>query len=129
LTGVVSYIYDQDEAEEVGSYEGHLLAHVNVPSAYRQGKTGGHDGGSTDATLGDRLTWMTFNDFFITESSHQEVEDMYDGQKVPVLLYFTKLDYLEVNMGKALSQAAPALTDGDFLALCRSPPIQVRPRL
>ena len=126
LTGVVSYIYDQDEAEEVGSYEGHLLAHVNVPSAYRQGKTGGEDCRSSNATSEDQLTWMTFNDFCISESSLQEVEDMYDGQKVPVLLYFTKLDYLETIMGKALPRAAPALTDGDFLALCRSPPIQVR---
>lgn len=125
LTGVVSYIYDQDEAEEIGSYEGHLLAHVNVPPAYRQGKASRHIGRSSEPTLGSQLKWMTFNDFYITESSLHEVEDIYEGQKIPVLLYFTKLDYLDTNMGKELPQAAPALTDGDFFDLCRSPPIQV----
>lgn len=123
LTSVISYIYDQDEAAEIGnSYEGHLLAHIKVPEAYRRSMD------STNMSEGFPDTgsqWMTFNDFSINESNEKEVSETFDGQKIPILLYFTKFSYIDKMKGKQLVEPRPVLSPDQFLQLLRSPPIQV----
>lgn len=125
LTGVVSYIYDKDEAEEMGtSYEGHLISHINVPKPYYSN----HDSievmrhaGNTSGGLG--MKWLTFNDFSISPCSVEEIYKIYDGQKSPVLLFFTNISYLEETQGKKLDDAVPVLDQEKFVQLCNAPPI------
>lgn len=122
LSCVISYIHDKDEAEELGkSYEGHFLSHVRIPPMYRIAM----EGGACEAHSPDEYEWMTFNDFHITSARFEEVQNMYDGQKIPVLLYFTEATYLEQTTNLPLKHPRPVLTDDAFLDLCKAPPIQV----
>ena len=41
-------------------------------------------------------TWVTFNDFTVTESNAEEARKLYAGQKVPCLLLYTKGRYFTV---------------------------------
>eukprot|EP00889_Picochlorum_renovo_P008803 jgi/Picre1/35833/NNA_003293.t1 len=118
LTGVISYVYDKDEAEEMGkSYEGHLIAHINVPSYY--------DTFHNLEKSGDLgFTWMTFNDFVISPCAINEIRRTFDAQKVPVLLFFTKVSYLKNVQGKELPAAVSVLSESRFIELCNEPPIQ-----
>ena len=38
-----------------------------------------------------RYNWMVFNDFHITPSMPEEVAELYGGQKLPCLLYYTQV--------------------------------------
>lgn len=122
LTGVICYIYDKDEAEEMGrSYEGHLIAHINVPGNYSPTPLGA-PAGNTSGDLG--LRWITFNDFSITPCQLGDIQSTFDGQKQPVLLFFTKVDLLRQTMAKALQEPADVLSPDAFQSLCSAPPIQ-----
>lgn len=125
LTGVVSYVFDKDEAEEIGkSYEGHLISHVNIPRSYysSQESSGTIDqAGDTSGALG--MKWMTFNDFAISPCTLEEIYKTYDGQKSPVLLFFTKVSYLKDVDDKKLDGSVPVLDQEEFVQLCNAPPI------
>lgn len=122
LTGLISYVYDKDEAEEIGkSYEGHLLAHINVPGNYATAPV--EDvAGNTSGDLG--LRWMTFNDFSITPCRLDDVQNTFDGQKRPILLFFTKVSLLRQTSANVPRVPAEILSNDAFLSLCSAPPIQ-----
>lgn len=128
LTGMVSYIYDKDEAEEIGkSYEGHLISHVNVPKHYyeqsQETMEAMQHAGDTSGDLG--MKWMTFNDFSISPCSVEEVYTTYDGQKSPILLFFTKVSYLQEMGDNEFDVEAPVLELPQFFELCNAPPIHL----
>lgn len=125
LTGVISYVYDKDEADEIGkSYEGHLISHVNVPKKYYNKAHNETLQYAGDTSGGLEMKWMTFNDFSISPCRVEEIYQTFDGQKSPVLLFFTKLSYLEKTAEIELENAAPVLDQETFLELCNAPPIQ-----
>ena len=138
LTGMLAYVYDKDEADEIGkSYEGHLIAHINVPGNYytssrAEGKSAGESesegvgvgalagAGNTSGDLG--LLWMTFNDFSISPCALADIENTFDGQKRPILLFWTKVSYLEATKDKRLQDPTGVLSADAFLELCCAPP-------
>jgi len=198
LTAVVAHVMDEDEAAEGGpEYEGHLVAHINVPRTYYsaqqespimsrsasagpeqqlqqevEGNNDGNDGGllSSDTlsslpyqhkvTEGEvregdrpptpagaatatavpaaaaaaaspgftaahtRRNWMLFNDFRIAPCLPEDVTEIYAGQKVPVLLFFTRIEELSLAAVEPPAPPTPVLTPENFLSLCRAPPIQ-----
>lgn len=72
-----------------------------------------------------KYNWLVFNDFHITPSLPGEVTELYGGQKVPVLLYFTEVETLRDAVLEPPVPPTPVLTRDAFLNLCRAPPIQV----
>lgn len=217
MTALIAHVVDEDEAAEGGSdYEGHLLAHINVPRTYYSaqqespmasrpsstglqqvqqegdrngaatamggggallgggvgnvsegcspphsplpgaskgagagaevsGSTGlgldeppatppgavlppvpapGVAGGSSTSYAG--RGWLLFNDFSIAPCLPQEVTEIYGGQKIPVLLFFTRVEELTLAAVEPPVSPTPVLTTDGFLRLCRAPPIQVR---
>jgi PAB-dependent poly(A)-specific ribonuclease subunit 2 len=194
LTAVVAHVVDEDEAAEGGpEYEGHLVAHINVPRTYysaqqespimsRSSSTGpeqqqqkvdesGYNGklvvyddtlrsplnqhtlnegevkvgddrpstpaGAVTATAfpgtpsagftaaNNRRNWMLFNDFRIAPCLPEDVTEIYAGQKVPVLLFFTRIEELSLAAVEPPAPPTPVLTPENFLSLCRAPPIQL----
>ena len=126
LTGVLAFVYDKDEAEEIGkSYEGHLISHINVPPSYFRGKSVDDSiSASSEPSDGLGLKWMTFNDFSISTCSTEEIQRTFDGQKIPILLFFTKASYLQQYNHVELARSAPVLDQATFLDLCNALPIQ-----
>lgn len=122
LTGMICYIHDKDEAEEIGKhYEGHLIAHINVPANYSSTPLG-VAAGNTSGDLG--LRWMTFNDFSITPCQLGDIQSTFDAQKQPVLLFFTKVGLLQQTMAKAFQEPSEVLSLDAFQSLCSALPIQ-----
>jgi hypothetical protein len=72
-----------------------------------------------------RYNWMVFNDFHITPSLPGEVGELYGGQKLPCLLYFTQVEAVRRAAECPPRPPTPVLTQEGFLALCRMPPLQV----
>jgi PAB-dependent poly(A)-specific ribonuclease subunit 2 len=73
---------------------------------------------------GGRYEWLVFNDFHISPSLASEVAELYGGQKVPVLLYFSRADVTAAAAAAPPAPPTPALTPAAFLALCAAPPLQ-----
>ena len=71
-----------------------------------------------------RFEWLVFNDFHITPSLPSEVAELYGGQKVPVLLYFTRVDVARRADAVPPRPPRPVLTPAAFQALCCAPPVQ-----
>ena len=135
LTGMLAYVFDKDEAEEIGkSYEGHLIAHINVPDTYypsdsKEFLTTGDAATSAGNTSGDLgLRWMTFNDFSITPCALSDIQNTFEGQKRPILMFYTKVSYLEQTRNTPLQQPVGVLSNDAFLSLCSAPPIQAASR-
>jgi PAB-dependent poly(A)-specific ribonuclease subunit 2 len=194
LTAVVAHVMDEDEAAEGGpEYEGHLVAHINVPRTYysaqqespmvsRSNSAGPEQHqakvneaiesiqkitaattSTTTAAAGalhspekqqqqqaseeddppktpaaaaiatgsigftaenNRRNWMLFNDFRIAPCLPEDVTEIYAGQKVPVLLFFTRIEELSIAAVEPPAPPTPVLTPENFLNLCRAPPIQ-----
>jgi PAB-dependent poly(A)-specific ribonuclease subunit 2 len=185
LTAVVAHVMDEDEAAEGGpEYEGHLVAHINVPRTYhsaqqespiasrsssagpeqqqkQQGKEGeillnnevlpsspekqqqqeeseekGSDPPQTPTPTAaaptvagftaehTRRNWMLFNDFRIAPCLPEDVTEIYAGQKVPVLLFFTRVEELTLAAVEPPAPPTPVLTPENFISLCRAPPLQ-----
>ena len=91
---------------------------------------------------------MLVNDFSLAPCPSSEVRNVYGGQKLPCLVYFTRIDEEEeeeeeeeggkgglnkneegprtpsATTDTALMKTAPALTSDEFKKLCNSPPLQ-----
>ncbi|KAL6767877.1 PAR1 [Auxenochlorella protothecoides x Auxenochlorella symbiontica] len=125
LTGVVAHVCDADESLEWGTdlYEGHLVAHIKVP--WKQGTGGGQ---------GD---WWLFNDFSIQPVPAAEAGELYDGQKVPCLLFYTRRAVdaeeraarMHEEEGLLDTRPTPVLSSLGFQALCRISPLGLRANL
>ncbi|KAK9820479.1 hypothetical protein WJX72_010776 [[Myrmecia] bisecta] len=68
--------------------------------------------------------WLLFNDFGISLTPDTEVCQLYDGQKVPCLLYYTKVEVSQADTDPTSVQPAPVLTPEAFRKLCLAPPLQ-----
>lgn len=71
-----------------------------------------------------RYNWMVFNDFHITPSMPEEVAQLYGGQKLPCLLYYTQVEVVRRAVECPPMPPVPVLSPEGFLALCRMPPLQ-----
>jgi PAB-dependent poly(A)-specific ribonuclease subunit 2 len=71
-----------------------------------------------------RYNWMVFNDFHITASLPEEVGELYGGQKLPCLLYYTQVEAVRRAAELPPLPPRPVLAPEGFLALCRMPPLQ-----
>ncbi|KAL4859552.1 PAN2-PAN3 deadenylation complex catalytic subunit pan2 [Chlorella vulgaris] len=71
-----------------------------------------------------QFNWMVFNDFHITPSMPEEVAELYGGQKLPCLLYYTQVEAVQRAAQCPPKPPVPVLTPDGFLALCRMPPLQ-----
>ncbi|RMZ54717.1 hypothetical protein APUTEX25_003095 [Auxenochlorella protothecoides] len=114
LTGVVAHVCDADESLEWGTdlYEGHLVAHIKV-------------------------NWWLFNDFSIQPVPAAEAGELYDGQKVPCLLFYTRRAVdaeeraarMHEEEGLLGTRPTPVLSSLGFQALCRISPLGLRANL
>lgn len=128
LSAVIAHIMDVDDLDDGGAdYEGHLLAHVKVP--YQAGESDNrsrNDLASGDAVPNAReipvYEWFVFNDFNITPCVASEVAEIYDGQKVPVLLFFARVEEVQQAELRLPKAPTPVLSADAFLRLCRAPP-------
>ncbi|KFM25523.1 PAB-dependent poly(A)-specific ribonuclease subunit 2 [Auxenochlorella protothecoides] len=119
LTGVVAHVCDADESLEWGTdlYEGHLVAHIKVSA-----------GGPY---------WWLFNDFSIQPVPAAEAGELYDGQKVPCLLFYTRRAVdaeeraarMHEEEGLLGTRPTPVLSSLGFQALCRISPLGLRANL
>uniref|UniRef100_A0A1D1ZYT3 USP domain-containing protein n=1 Tax=Auxenochlorella protothecoides TaxID=3075 RepID=A0A1D1ZYT3_AUXPR len=156
LTGVVAHVCDADESLEWGTdlYEGHLVAHIKVP--WKQG-TGGGQGGAPAApgppppdaaglstphppappAPPAPSDWWLFNDFSIQPVPAAEAGELYDGQKVPCLLFYTRRAVdaeeraarMHEEEGLLGTRPTPVLSSLGFQALCRISPLGLRANL
>ncbi|KAL6766684.1 PAR1 [Auxenochlorella protothecoides x Auxenochlorella symbiontica] len=156
LTGVVAHVCDADESLEWGTdlYEGHLVAHIKVP--WKQG-TGGGQGGAPAApgppppdaaglptphppappAPPAPSDWWLFNDFSIQPVPAAEAGELYDGQKVPCLLFYTRravdaeerAAQMHEEEGLLGTRPTPVLSSLGFQALCRISPLGLRANL
>lgn len=171
LTAVVAHVRDEDEAAEGGQdYEGHLIAHIKVPDSYvvenrsmqhgmysapenttpPAAATTANNNGDDDVALprSPSFKWMVFNDFHVTPCLPNEVTELYGGQKIPVLLYYTRYEIVADNTKLATGVTAststtsnaikntagaslipsptPVLSSEGFFRLCCAPPIQLQ---
>lgn len=129
LAAVIAHVREEEEETSVArgeSQEGHLVAHIKIPSAYYMSESNKRKDTSDDTSVASpEDSWVLFNDFSITSCSLSEVRELYDGQKVPVLLFFEKVfspstgkDVSESPLNLPLVSAVPVLSDTAFLELC-----------
>ncbi|CAD7704572.1 unnamed protein product [Ostreobium quekettii] len=78
------------------------------------------DGGDAD----DGQRWLLFNDFCVTPTSADEVRQVFGGQKIPCLLFYSQTAALQAWQDSSPSEVAPVLSPEDFFRLCKSPPLQ-----
>ncbi len=71
--------------------------------------------------------WLLFNDFAVARTPAAEVAQLYGGQKVPCLLYFTQAAALESARRMPPPVPAPVLSFEAFRTLCAAPPLQQPP--
>lgn len=129
LSAVVAHVRDDEEVEEIGQdYEGHVLAHIKIPSNSSNG----------DNNKGE---WHVFNDFAISQCMENEIGELYGGQKAPALLFFIRRETGGDNDGgvgvgsprtaappihttKTIPPLSPIIPPQRFLELCSAPPLQ-----
>jgi PAB-dependent poly(A)-specific ribonuclease subunit 2 len=127
LGAVVAHVRDDEEVEDIGQdYEGHLLAHIKIPSR------------SDNEGKGE---WHVFNDFAISPCIEHEVGELYGGQKAPALLFFIRRQTDDDVSGTgdssgvgsprttplpppSPSSSNPIISPQRFLDLCSAPPLQ-----
>ena len=61
----------------------------------------------TAAAAKQRPQWLLFNDFAISPMPPAEVRCLYDGQKVPVLLYYTQVRPKGITFPRTLRRGWP----------------------
>lgn len=73
-----------------------------------------------------RPDWLLFNDFSITPCAPAEVLTLFGNQKVPCLLYYSRVDRALTPAEASVPPAppSPVLTIESFQALCLGPPVQ-----
>ncbi|KAL0035726.1 hypothetical protein WJX77_000104 [Trebouxia sp. C0004] len=81
---------------------------------------------STSSPAYRRPDWLLFNDFSITPCAPAEVLTLFGNQKVPCLLYYSRVDRALTPAEASVPPAAPSpvLTTDSFHALCSGPPVQ-----
>jgi PAB-dependent poly(A)-specific ribonuclease subunit 2 len=128
LTAVVAHVREEvygDDTKGKGEVqEGHLVAHIKIPRAYYLPHSNMTDS-TSDMLVLPNEEWILFNDFIITPCSLSEVRELYDGQKVPVLLFFEKVGVFPAGSGERerqgeepLASPVPVLSQAAFLELC-----------
>ncbi|KAA6420138.1 MAG: PAB-dependent poly(A)-specific ribonuclease subunit 2, partial [Trebouxia sp. A1-2] len=81
---------------------------------------------STSSPAYRRPDWLLFNDFSITPCAPAEVLTLFGNQKVPCLLYYSRVDRPLTPAEASVPPAppSPVLTTESFQALCSGPPVQ-----
>ncbi|KAL0054988.1 hypothetical protein WJX82_005488 [Trebouxia sp. C0006] len=81
---------------------------------------------STSSPAYRRPDWLLFNDFSITPCAPAEVLTLFGNQKVPCLLYYSRVDRALTPAEASVPPAppSPVLTTESFQALCSGPPVQ-----
>nr|XP_024386798.1 PAN2-PAN3 deadenylation complex catalytic subunit Pan2-like isoform X3 [Physcomitrium patens] len=130
LTAMVAHVHDEFDKGKLfqEESEGHLVAHIKIPSSYSDSYGGislsspgpGVNSSTafsklqlepTPVGLGGASTtsdWVLFNDFCIAPTSASDVVTLYGKQKVPCLLYFSRVKEPVVDSSNHTTQSLPA---------------------
>jgi PAB-dependent poly(A)-specific ribonuclease subunit 2 len=114
LTAVIAHVHDEFDTDKPfqEESEGHLVAHVKIPSSYSDSFGGislaSPGPGVSPSTASSKLQletapvnlrgapttsdWVLFNDFCIAPTTASDVVTLYGKQKVPCLLYYSRVE-------------------------------------
>ncbi|KAG0613820.1 hypothetical protein M758_6G131500 [Ceratodon purpureus] len=130
LTAMVAHVHDDFDTDKLlqEESEGHLVAHVKIPPTFSDSYGGiglaSPGPGLSPSTASGKLQlettpvvlrgasttsdWVLFNDFCIAPTSASDVVTLYGKQKIPCLLYYSRLEEPAVDKSIPASQGLPA---------------------